>query len=140
MNGIVNRLLRYWTVLSTFQMPLVIWIFETPHDKTNKMTCASIEDSDQPGHPPSLISLGCVLNGKLRTQDFYMRTAKTLTKADLCLCLAHRSFCWFCHEAAHLTGYLLRIGYFLYWYCMKKCYNLNVADNIILLSIYLYVF
>ena len=27
---------------------------EPPHDKTNKMT-ASSEDSDQPGHPPSLI-------------------------------------------------------------------------------------
>ena len=25
------------------------------HDKPNKMTCALSEDSDQPGHPPSLI-------------------------------------------------------------------------------------
>ena len=28
---------------------------EQPHDKTNKMACAPSEDSDQPGHPPSLI-------------------------------------------------------------------------------------
>ena len=28
---------------------------EPPHDKTNKMTRAPREDSDQPGHPPSLI-------------------------------------------------------------------------------------
>ena len=28
---------------------------EPPHDKTNKMTCAPSEDSDQPGHPPGLI-------------------------------------------------------------------------------------
>ena len=28
---------------------------EPPHDKTNKMSCAPSEDSDQPGHPPSLI-------------------------------------------------------------------------------------
>ena len=28
---------------------------ETPHDKTNKMACAPSEDSDQPGHSPSLI-------------------------------------------------------------------------------------
>ena len=27
----------------------------TQHYKTNKMTCAPSEDSDQPGHPPSLI-------------------------------------------------------------------------------------
>ena len=25
------------------------------HNKTNKVTCAPSEDSDQPGHPPSLI-------------------------------------------------------------------------------------
>ena len=31
--------------------------FEPPHDKTNKMTFVPSEDSDQPGHPPSLISL-----------------------------------------------------------------------------------
>ena len=29
--------------------------FEPPRDKTNKITCAPSEDSDQPGHPPSLI-------------------------------------------------------------------------------------
>ena len=31
--------------------------YEPAHDKTNKMTCAPSEDSDQPRHPPSLISL-----------------------------------------------------------------------------------
>ena len=36
-----------------------ILTIEPPHDKTNKMTCASSEDSDQPGHLPSLISLRC---------------------------------------------------------------------------------
>ena len=30
-------------------------IFEPPHDKTNNVACAPSEDSDQPGHPPSLI-------------------------------------------------------------------------------------
>ena len=30
-------------------------IIEQPHDKTNKMACAPSEDSDQSGHPPSLI-------------------------------------------------------------------------------------
>ena len=34
-------------------------INELPHDKTNKTICAPSEDSDQPGHPPSLISLCC---------------------------------------------------------------------------------
>ena len=34
--------------------------YELPHDKTNKMTCAPSEDSDQPGHPPSLIRVFAV--------------------------------------------------------------------------------
>ena len=29
--------------------------FEPPHDKINKMACAPSENSDQPGHQPSLI-------------------------------------------------------------------------------------
>ena len=33
--------------------------YEPPHDKTNKMICLPIEDSDQPGHLPCLISLCC---------------------------------------------------------------------------------
>ena len=30
-------------------------IYEPPHDKTNKIAYAPSEDSDEPGHPPSLI-------------------------------------------------------------------------------------
>ena len=34
--------------------------FELPYDKTNKTTCAPTEDSDQPGHLPSLIRVFAV--------------------------------------------------------------------------------
>ena len=37
-----------------------LFSIEPAHDKTNKMACAPSEDSDQPGHPPSLISLYCL--------------------------------------------------------------------------------
>ena len=33
---------------------------EPPHDKANKMACTPSEDSDQPGHPPSLIRVFAV--------------------------------------------------------------------------------
>ena len=33
---------------------------ETGHDKTNKMAFAPSKDSDQPGHPPSLIRVFAV--------------------------------------------------------------------------------
>ena len=34
--------------------------YEPHRDKTNKMACAPSEDSDQPGHPPSLIRVFAV--------------------------------------------------------------------------------
>ena len=33
----------------------MMWLKYELHDKTNKITCAPGEDSDQPGRPPSLI-------------------------------------------------------------------------------------
>ena len=40
---------------------VVTWlIYDPPHHKTNKMTCAPSEDSDQPGHQPSLIRVFAV--------------------------------------------------------------------------------
>ena len=54
--------------------------FEPEHDKTNKMTCAPIEDSDQPVHPNSLIRV-CA--------D---------AQADMSLLSAHSSS-WFCHAS-----------------------------------------
>ena len=51
-------------------------LFEPPHDKNNKMTFAPSEDSDQPGHPPSLISLHCP-HEAMGPQLPIERTAKT---------------------------------------------------------------
>ena len=34
--------------------------YEPPHDKNNKMTFSPSEDSDQPGHPPSLMRVFAV--------------------------------------------------------------------------------
>ena len=70
-------------VLQTFYHDLLP--FEPPHDKTNKMTCAPSENSDQPGHSLSLDqSLRCALSGWLRTQGFFRQTAKTLIRLGEC--------------------------------------------------------
>ena len=51
-------------------------------------------------------SLRCGLNGELRTQAFFMLTAKTLIRLGGCpgwseSLLGAHSFCWFCHIPAH---------------------------------------
>ena len=45
--------------LDTLLSAAMFLLNEPVHDKTNKMACASSEDSDQPGHPPGLINLRC---------------------------------------------------------------------------------
>ena len=45
-------------------------IIEPPHDKTNKMACAPSEDSDQPGHPPSLIRIFAVRSWVTQNPSF----------------------------------------------------------------------
>ena len=79
--------------------------YEPPHDKTNKLTCAPREDSDQPGHPPSLITVrmkqAWVLSYPLSAQRrLWSHWADA--QADLSLRWAHMPFCWFCHDAAHM--------------------------------------
>ena len=45
---------------------------KSPYDDTNKVACAPSEDSDQPGHPTSLIRVHCPheesLGSKLHTE------------------------------------------------------------------------
>ena len=90
-----------WTVAAVLNEP--------PHDKTNKVACAPSEDSDQPWHPPSLIRVFAVRMKK----DLVLieHTAKTLIRLGGCpgwseFSLGAQSFCWFCHEAAHLKAVL----------------------------------
>ena len=52
---------------------------EPPHDKTNKMTAHS-EDSDQPGHLPSLIRVFAMCS----TKALFMRRAKMLIRLGGC--------------------------------------------------------
>ena len=49
-----------WERLILWDVRMRLDIIEPPHDKTNRMACAPSEDSDQPGHPPSLISVVAV--------------------------------------------------------------------------------
>ena len=91
-----NEETKVWTLLR----------FELPHEKTNKMTQAPSEDSDQPGHPPSLISLRCPQEESLGLELPSERTAKTLIwlggyQGWSESSLGAQSFCWFCYEAAH---------------------------------------
>ena len=46
------------SIFSSFLIRIIT--YEPPHDKINKVECAPSEQSDQPGHPPNLISVFAV--------------------------------------------------------------------------------
>ena len=83
--------------------------YEPPHDKTNKLACAPSKDSDQPGHPPSLIGVLTVRMKKAWVLSYLLSAQQRLwsdwadAQADLSLCWALMPFCWFCHGAAHVS-------------------------------------
>ena len=59
--------------------PAAVKINGLPHDKTNKTACAPSEDSDQPGHLPSLIRVFTVRMLKAWTCSYpFVCTVKTL--------------------------------------------------------------
>ena len=64
--------LRDHEIIHTGEKP-----YEPPHDKSNKMTCVSSEDSDQPVRPTTRIRLHCLLEEALGPQLVIERTAKT---------------------------------------------------------------
>ena len=88
---------------------LQISTVQPAHDKTNKMVCAPSEDSDQPGHPPSLIRVFAVRSmgsqGPKPSSCGQRRLWSNWVDAqtDLSLRWAHMPFCWFCHEAARFS-------------------------------------
>ena len=90
-------------------------LYEPRHDKTNKMTTPS-EDSDQPGHPPSLIRVFAVRMKNDWVLSYPLSAQRKLwsdwadVQADLSLRWAHSHF----------------VGFVLTWLiCTNTVTNLN---------------
>ena len=81
--------------------------------KPTKWHVLPSEDSDQPGHPPSLIRVFTVRMKKAWVLSYLLSTQRRLwsdwadAQADLSLCWVHLSFWWFCHEVAQMFLLLL---------------------------------
>ena len=77
--------------------------------KQQQNDCAPSEDSDQPGHPPSLIRVFAV-RSRVAKDPSYLHVYSVAScwsdwadaQADLSLRWAQMPFCWFCHEAAYM--------------------------------------
>ena len=102
------------SVKNTFQ--LWSFSFEPRHDKTNNMACVPGEDSDQPGHSPSLIRVFAVCMKKHWVLGYPLSAQRRLIRLGRWPCwsessLGTQSFCWFWH-VAHFTDvwrYVIKI-------------------------------
>ena len=92
------------TSISVYINTVSVYINEPPHDKTNKMTYAPCEDSDQPGHPPSLIRVFAVHMKKTWVLSYPLSAQRRLWSdwADAQADLSHR---W---AHSHFVGFVMR--------------------------------
>ena len=73
------------------------------------MTCAPSEDSDLPGHPPSLIKVFSCAQWVAKDPMFLHADSEDWSdwadaQADMSFRWVHRLFCCFCHPAAYLAS------------------------------------
>ena len=77
---------------------------EPPHYKTNKVACVPSEDSDQPGHLPSLIRVFAVRMKKSQVLSYPLSAQRRLW-SDWADAQADLSLCW---AQSHFVGFLMR--------------------------------
>ena len=89
--------------------------------------CAPSEDSDQPGHPPSLIRVFAVRMKKAWVLSYPLSAQRRLwsdwadAQADPNLRWAHSSFCLFCRAVAHLVlTSMINSGGLFYLWCLRQ--------------------
>ena len=117
--------------------------YEPPRDKTKKMVCAPSEDSDQPGHPPSLIRVFAVrvkkpwiISCPLSAQR---RSDWADAQADLNLRLAHTHFVgfvmsWLLYEKS-CTSLLIPMLVFLFFViCTVSGFSVQLFQHQLLRS------
>ena len=85
-------------------MLIVSDTYELHHDKSNQIACAPSKDSDQPGHPPSLIRVFAVRMKKAWVLSYPLSASE---EYDPSLRWGHKSVCWFCHVVAHVLKDLM---------------------------------
>ena len=85
-------------------------LHEPPHDKTNKMAIAPSEDTDQPMHPPSLISLHCPHKETLGPHTHWAHCEDSDQTGWI-----PRLICVFAGHKGHFVGFVMR------WLTFRKC-------------------
>ena len=95
-------------------LPSLLVSFEPPHDKTSKMACVPSEDTDQPGHPPSLIRVFAVRMKKAWVLSYPLNALRRL-RSDWADAQAYLSLRW---AHSHFVGFVMRR--LIYYFCSTR--------------------
>ena len=111
--------------------------FEPPHDKTSKMAGAPSEDSDQPGHPPSLIRVFAVRMKKAWVLSYPLSAQRRLIRLGGCpgwseSSLGARQNVWFVTRRFILEIYDRAV---LYHCACITWYSLSITDPLFSLKV-----
>ena len=105
-------------------LPADVFVVWTASWQNQQNDCVPGEDSDQPGHPPSLIRIFAICMKNAWVLSYPLSAQRRLwsdsadAQADLRLRWVHRSLCWFCHEAVHLSLQLEMMGGYIVFICI----------------------
>ena len=110
-------------VLIIFQFFWVTCLYGTTW-QNQQNECAPSKDSDQPGHPPSLIRVFTVSMKKAWVLSYPLSAQRKLIWVGGCTgwsepSLGAQSLCWFCHVAAHMFFSIL----------LQAGVDINAKDN-----------
>ena len=85
--------------------------------------CAPSEDSDQPGHPPSLIRVFAVRMKNPWVLSYTLSAKRRLWSDWAESSLGAHSFCWFCHVVAHFIHHSRSNSIQLFHACLGNSQN-----------------
>ena len=107
----VELILKHFKV---FNRVINLWLLKSGHRnkwaaswQNQQNDCAPSKESDQPGHPPSLIRIFAVRLKKSWVLSYPLSAQRRLIRLEECpgwseSSLGAKSFCWFWHEAAQM--------------------------------------
>ena len=140
-----NKICMSWTFFLTFYVLFPFLLSMLGHNekhmsrlvtKPTKLLCTQRRHRSAWASAQSYQSFRCALNGYLKTQAFFVRTAKTLIRLGRCVWVfAGRTTTLFvCHEAAHMFCNVSRIYSFLRQYCLEESHLADTGLTIALSS------
>ena len=114
----IKMLVHSYRLLSISEYTRFI-ILEPPHDKTNKMTVRPAKTQIRLGIRPVWSESSLCAQWVAKDPSFFHADSEDSDQTGWSLRWTHMSFCWFCHEVAHILLFVIS----------SSCYSMHDVYN-----------